>query len=118
MPQERDYILRMIAAAAAVARRLRERLAGGAAPEEVAREAREAQGELLGRDAALLRQLDPASAVALLGDDRRAEGWVALLRAEAEAQRAGGADADAALLDARADAIAAALVRRARPTPS
>lgn len=95
---ERDYILRMIAAAAAVAGRLRERLTGGASGTEVAQEARAAQTELLGKESTLLRTLDPQSAAHAIGDRERLEAWIDLLRVEAQAIAASG-DSD------RADAL-------------
>jgi hypothetical protein len=82
---ERDYILRMIAAAAAVAALLRERLVGGAQPDEIVKAARAAQIELLGPETGLLRALDPASAAHAVGDRERIMAWVDLLRVEAEA---------------------------------
>ena len=106
MPAERrDYILKLIEQAAAALRRLRERLAGGASAGEVAREAREAQGELVGRDAPLLRALDAASAVAMLGDARRATVFAELLQLEAAALRESGDAAEADALEARASAL-------------
>lgn len=106
MPAERrDYILRLIEQAAAALRRLRERLATGASAEEIARDAREAQGELVGREAPLLRALDAASALALLGDARRATIFAELLQVEAAALRESGAAAEAYALDARASAL-------------
>lgn len=109
--QERDYILRMIAAAAAIARRLRERLAAGESADEIARDARAAQGELLGRDAMLIAQLDAASAAGLLRDVRRIAQWVELLRVEAAAQHAAGRDGAASTLEQRADALEQAAAR-------
>ena len=106
--QERDHILRLIAAAAATLRRLRERLAGGAAPEEIVRESREAQGELLGTHAALLGALDPASAATLLADPPRVAAWAELLRVEAAALRAAGRATDAETIERRADALTSA----------
>lgn len=102
---ERDYILRLIAAAAAAVARLRTRLAGGGSPEEIVREAREAQGELLGKDAPLLRLLDPSSAAHALGDPARLREWAKLLRVEAEAHRAAGREAEADSLEARAGVL-------------
>jgi hypothetical protein len=104
--QERDYILRMIAAAAAAAARLRERLVGGAQPDEIVQAARAAQGELLGKDAMLLRALDPASAAHVLGDRERITAWVELLHVESEALRKAGREDEATMLDARAAVLA------------
>ena len=98
---ERDYILRLIAAAAAAVGRLRERLTSQAQPAEVVREARAAQGELLGRDAMLLQAVDPASAASLL-DPKRLALWAELLRVEAAAHRQAGAEREAQALEARA----------------
>lgn len=99
---ERDYILRMIAAAAAALARLRERVAAGAPAAEVVQAARAAQGELLGKDATLLRAVDPASAAHMLGDVDRLPVWAELLRVEADAQRAAGHVDDAEALEQRA----------------
>ena len=101
---ERDYILRMIAAAAAAVARLRGKLAGGEAAAEVVQLARAAQGELLGKDAALLRALDPASAARMLGAER-IPAWADLLQVEAEALRANGRADDAAAAESRASAL-------------
>jgi hypothetical protein len=103
--QERDYILRMIAAAAAAVARLRERLIGGAQPDEIIKDVRAAQVELLGKDAGLLRALDAASAAHVVGDKERLAAWADLLRLEAEALRKAGRADDAAALDQRADAL-------------
>ena len=105
---ERDYIMRMIAAAAAAVARLRERLKGGASPREIADEARSAQGELLGSEAPLLRALDAPSAVHAIGDADRIRAWVDLLRLEAYATRSAGDSAAAEALERRADALAMA----------
>lgn len=102
---ERDYLLRMIAIAAAAVARLRERLRGGAQPDEVIQAARAAQGELLGKDATLLRALDPASAAHALGDKDRLAAWAELLRVEAEAARAAGRAAEADALMQRAEQL-------------
>lgn len=86
MPTARDdFLLRLIARIAAVLRRLREQVDGGAAPEDVAREARAAAAELLADRGALLALLDAPSAVQLLGDAERVTLWVGLLRVEADA---------------------------------
>jgi hypothetical protein len=105
---ERDHILRLIAAAAAIIRRLRERLAGGAAPEEIVRESHTAQGELLGTYATLLGALDPSSAATLLADPDRVMAWAELLHVEAAAMRAAGRSVEAGALDRRADALVSA----------
>ena len=102
---ERDFIMRMIAAAAAAVARLRERLAGGTAPQEIMQDARTAQTELLGREAGLLRVLDAASAAHALGDAQRIRAWSELLRVEAEALRAAGEISIAAAVEARAAAL-------------
>ncbi len=103
--QERDYILRMIAAAAAAVARLRERLVGGAQPDEIMQAARAAQGDLLGKDALLLRALDPASAAHALGDRDLVAAWADLLRVEAEALRSAGRDDEAIALEERVAAM-------------
>jgi len=101
---ERDYILRMIAVAAAALARLRERLASGGSAAEVVEAARAAQGELLGKDATLLRALDPASAARMLGADR-VPAWTDLLQLEADALRAVGSADEAAAIDQRVSAL-------------
>ena len=101
---ERDYILRMIAVAAAALARLRERLASGGSAAEVVEAARAAQGELLGKDATLLRALDPASAARMLGSDR-VPAWADLLQLEADALRAVGSADEAAAIDQRVSAL-------------
>lgn len=101
---ERDYILRMIAAAAAAVARLREKLAGGGTPAEIVQAARAAQGELLGKDAALLRALDPDSAARMLGTER-IPAWADLLQLEADALRADARLDDAAAIESRAKTL-------------
>jgi len=108
---ERDYILRMIAAAAAALGRLRQRIAAGAPAAEIVQAARDAQGELLGKDVALLRAVDPASAAQMLGDDQRLTVWVDLLRVEADALREAGRAAEANAIAQQADHL---LKRRQR----
>lgn len=102
---ERDYLLRMIAAAAAAVARLREGLRNGASGVEVASEARSAQAELLGRDATLLMMLDPRSAAQTLGDEQRLARWIELLRVEAEALRAAGRDQEVLAIESRIAAM-------------
>src|SRR5688572_4071846 len=103
--QERDFILRMIAAAAAAVARLRERLIGGAQPDEIVQAARAAQGELLGKDFGMLRALDPSSAAHVVGDRERLAAWADLLRVEAEALRKAGRADEAVVLEQRANAL-------------
>lgn len=100
-----DYLLRMIEQAAAAVAMLRRRLSGGEPPAAIAREARTAQGELLGKDAQMLSMLDARSAAHLLGEPRKLEQWVALLRVEAEALRAAGRDVDADQVESRASEL-------------
>jgi hypothetical protein len=102
---EKDYILRMIAAAAEAVARLRQRLIGGAPPEEVVVEAREAQATLLGPEALLLRALDPASAAHAIGDADRLRAWAELLLLESDALRKAGHVAEADALVKRASAL-------------
>ena len=104
---ERDYLMRMIAAAAAIVAKLRTRLSGGGAPDEIVREARQAQGELLGKDWGLLRALDAASAAQILGDKDKRAAWADLMRVEAEALRAAGKADEASALEQRAKVIGA-----------
>ncbi len=103
---ERDYILHMIAAAAAAVARLREKLIGGGAPAEIVQAARAAQGELLGKDAALLRALDSATAARMLGAVRL-PAWADLLQVEADGWRLAGKLDEALGAEARADALRA-----------
>lgn len=105
---EQDYLLRMIAAAAAIVARLRGKLTGvgGGTAAEVIQEARKAQSELLGKDFMLLRAMDPPTAARLLGPDRL-PAWADLLLVEAQALRADGHGAEATALEARAKALAA-----------
>ncbi|MEX2177506.1 MAG: hypothetical protein WD801_02270 [Gemmatimonadaceae bacterium] len=102
---QQDYLMRMIAIAAAAVARLRARLLEGDAPDEIVQEARAAQGELLGKDAGMLRMLDPSSAAHVLGDKLRLEQWAELLRVEAEAQRRAGREAEAQSLETRAASL-------------
>jgi hypothetical protein len=115
---ERDYILRLIAAAAAAMNRLRGRLAEGEPPLRIVQEARARQGELLGKDAQLLAALDPASAARLVGDKDRVAAWAGLLRVEADALRAEGKNAEADTVERRADALAAASGSRKESRPT
>lgn len=101
---ERDYLLRMVAAAAAMVARLRSKLEDGGSIDDVLMEARTAQTELLGRDAALLRMLDPRSAAQNL-DEKRLEQWIALLHVEADALRAAGRDQEAGAVESRLAAM-------------
>jgi hypothetical protein len=109
MPSAReDYLLRLIQQIAAIVARLRERLAGPTAAAEagdVEREATKAIASLLGPQAGVLQVLDPTSAVRLVADAERVALWIALMRVQADAQRASGQVALAERLTARADAI-------------
>ena len=110
MPVQRDYILRLLEQAAAVVRRLREMLTGGAAaPSEIAEQARAAQAELFGETWALLQRVDVATAIGLIRDARQLALWAELLRVEAEANRQLGDEQRAEDLEARAAKIAGAL---------
>jgi hypothetical protein len=104
---ERDYIMRMIALAAAAVARLREKLRAGAMPSEIIGEVRSAQNQLLGKDLAIYRALDGASAASLIGDKETMRAWADLLELEAEALRADGESAEAV----RIENIVAALRR-------
>ena len=113
MPGARDdYLLRMIQQVAAALRRLRERVNGGALPDETMRDAGAAIGELLGPQHSLMELLDAKSASALAGDYERLELWVQLIRLQAEAAHAANDVARAEKLSARANALEAA-----RPKP-
>ena len=102
--ERRDYVERMVEQLAEVVARLIGRLGAGTpqAADEVVAGAQAAQGELLGPLAAVLPQVEAASAVALLRDARQARAWVELLRVEAAAWRRRGEEAAAAALEARA----------------
>jgi hypothetical protein len=112
MPVQRDYILRLVEQAAAVLRRLRELLGGGAAePAAIVEEARAAQAALFGETWLLLQRVDVATATGLIRDPRQLSVWADLVRVEAEALRALGDAARAAHLETRAAGIAAAAAR-------
>ena len=112
MPVQRDYILRLVEQAAAVLRRLRELLRGGAGePAAIVEEARAAQAELFGNTWQLLQRVDVATATSLVRDPRQLAIWADLLRVEADANRALGDAERAEQLDSRATAIAAAAAR-------
>ena len=102
---ERDYILRMIAVAAAAVARLREKLTGGGSASEIAREARAEQGKLLGKDANLLNALDAATAASFMANKDVLRAWVELIRIEADALRAAGEAEQAAALEKRAKGL-------------
>ena len=109
MPVQRDYILRLLEQAAAVARRLRELLTGNAAsPSEIEAQARAAQGELFGETWALIQLVDVSTAIGLIRDARQLALWAELLRIEAEANRRLGDHQRAQDLEARAAKIAEA----------
>lgn len=113
MPGARDdYLLRLIQQVAATLRRIRERVEGGALPDETMRDAGAAIGELLGPQRPLMEMLDAKSASALAGDYERLELWVQLIRLQADAARTLNDTARAERLVARADALNAA-----RPKP-
>jgi hypothetical protein len=103
--EERDYLLRLINQASIALARLRERLLGGTTPDEIIAAARAAQGELLGKDAAMLRLLDPASAAHVLGDKELLAMWAELLRLEADAHRKARRIDAAQALEGRAQAL-------------
>ena len=106
MPGAReDYLLRLLAQIAAVLRRVRERLAGGAPAAELLPALRDAEGELLGGRASLLKALDARTAVQLLADPERVRTWIELLRLEAEVHRRAGDEAAAAKAESRAAAL-------------
>lgn len=109
MPAARDdYLLRMIQQVAAALRQLRQRVTDGAEPDDIARDAGAAIGELLGPQRAMLEMLDPRSAAALVGDKDKLELWVALMRLQADAARSSGKARTAERLSARAAALEAA----------
>jgi hypothetical protein len=102
---EKDYILRMIAAAAATVALLRARLVGGAQPDEIVKAVREAQIELLGPETGLLRALAPESAAHAIGDRERITAWADLLHLEADALAKSGDSVGAGALTRRVVAL-------------
>src|SRR5687768_17612496 len=120
MPQHEDYLLRLIAQAAAALRRLRERLAGGGNASEVLREVETIERSFLGPGAELLRRLDPTSAAALVANDEKLALWVEVLELEANALMASGEPDRAREVWARAAALTETRRRNAaaadRPT--
>ena len=116
MPQQEDYLVRLIRQAFDVLRRLRAKLMGDPlAADAVVRGAREAQGELLGPLFGAMTMVDPDTAVGLMRDRERLEAWVELMRLEAEALRAAGDAAGAEAVARRADAVQEAYKRLLEP---
>jgi hypothetical protein len=114
LTERRDYLLRLIQQAGAAARRLRELLtAEGAQDDEVAREADQAIGALLGGgpQAQLLERVDADTAVRLVGDKERLRLWIDLLRIQCEALRSAESESQAQRVEGRAAALEAALAR-------
>ena len=109
MPAAReDYLIRLIQQLGEMLRRLRGRLAGTPAGNEIAeihREAGAAITSLLGPQAMLLQQLDATSAARITGDPERVALWTEFLRVQADAQRAAGRPDAADRLTARAAAL-------------
>jgi hypothetical protein len=109
MPASReDYLIRMIQQLGEVLRRLRARLTGEPAADDIAeveREAGAAIATLLGPQAPLLQQLDATSAVRIVGDPKRVALWTAFMRVQADAQRASGRVDAADRLTSRAAAL-------------
>ncbi len=106
MPSAReDYLLRMIQQMAAALRRMREKLAGGGAAEEVAHDAHAAISTLLGMRHTLFERLDARTAAQLMGDTERVQLWCDLLRLQADALEESGNTAGSAQLRQRADAL-------------
>jgi len=110
MPAARDdYLLRLITQAAAALRRLRGKLAGGGATEEIVRDAGAAIGELLGPQRSVLDRLDAASAAQIVGNDDTIRAWSELLILQADAEAARGNSAVEQRLRQRAHSLAAHL---------
>lgn len=105
----------MISQAAAALARLRARLGGGATADEIIPEIRATEGDLLGPRGALLRSVDAKTAAHLLGTPEAVRVWVDLLRLEAEALSAGGRQAQAELIAARASQLEQAIASVAPP---
>ena len=122
MPSAReDYLIRMIQQLGEALRRLRQRLTGQVDPSDAAEvdgQAGAAIATLLGPQAPLLQQLDPASAVRIVGDADRVGLWIALLRVQADARRADtrrtDRDETADRLAARASALEQAAAQTVR----
>ena len=116
MPQQEDYLVRLIRQAFDVLRRLRAKLMGDPlAADEVVRGARDAQAELLGPLFGAMTLVDPDTAVGLMRDRERLEAWVELMRLEADALRAAGDPAAADTAARRADAMQEAYERLLEP---
>jgi hypothetical protein len=116
MPQQEDYLIRLIRQAFDVLRRLRAKLMGDPlAADDVVRGAREAQAELLGPLFGAMTMVDPDTAVGLMRDRERLEAWVELMRLEADALRAAGDAAGADTVARRADAVQEAYERLLEP---
>lgn len=106
MPAARDdYLLRMIAQAAAALRRMREKLIGGGSADEVLRDAGAAIGELLGPQRMLLERLDASSAASIVGNADTVRAWSMFLLLQAEAEALRGNRTEAARLSSRARAL-------------
>jgi hypothetical protein len=109
MPSAReDYLIRLIQQLGEMLRRLRERLTGKVDAGEAAaveREAGQAIVTLLGPQAPLLQQLDPATAVRLVADADRVALWVGFMRLQADAEHASGRADAADRLTSRAAAL-------------
>ena len=120
MPSAReDYLIRMIQQLGEVLRRLRQRLTGQVDPRDAAEvdgQAGAAIATLLGPQAPLLQQLDPASAVRIVGDADRVGLWIALLRVQADARRADTRRTDRGETADRLAARASALEQAAAQT--
>jgi len=116
MPQQEDYLVRLIRQAFDVLRRLRAKLMGDPlAADEVVRGARDAQAELLGPLFGAMTLVDPDTAVGLMRERERLEAWVELMRLEADALRAAGDAAAADTAARRADAMQEAYERLLEP---
>lgn len=116
MPQQEDYLVRLIRQAFDVLRRLRAKLMDDPlAADEVVRGARDAQAELLGPLFGAMTLVDPDTAVGLMRERERLEAWVELMRLEADGLRAGGDAGGADAVGRRADAIQEASERLLEP---
>lgn len=116
MPQQEDYLVRLIRQAFDVLRRLRARLMDDPlAADAVARGAREAQAELLGPLFGAMVMVDPDTAVGLMRERERLEAWVELMRLEADALRVAGDDAGSTVVARRAEAVREAYERLLEP---
>ena len=103
--EQEDYILRMMRMAAEALRRLRGRLIADEPAELIRKESLSIAGDLLGRDAPLLRMVDARNAVQLVGHPGRVAVWIDILELEADATDRTGDSQKARVLRDRAASL-------------